>query len=82
MILLSPFFLILYSENVLLLHGMKNPRFSNRGFMLLCVVLVCLHEHEPAGPCNTVFSSAVQTYCKPPPMDNFDHYTMTGGFRR
>ena len=59
MILLSPFFLILYSENVLLLHGMKNPRFSNRGFMLLCVVLVCLHEHEPADPCNMASFSVV-----------------------
>ena len=24
-------------------QGMKNPRFSDRGFKLLCVVLVCLH---------------------------------------
>ena len=28
--------------------GMKNPRFSNRGFTLLYVVLVCLREHGPA----------------------------------
>ena len=26
-------------------QGMKNPRFSNRGFTLLYVVLVCLREH-------------------------------------
>ena len=32
-------------EKVLLPQGMKNPRFSDRGFICLCVVLVCLHQH-------------------------------------
>ena len=36
-------------EIVSLPQGVKNPRFSNRGFTLLCVVLVCLHELRMAG---------------------------------
>ena len=44
---------------VLTPQGMKNPRFSNRGFTLLCVVLVCLHEHGPAGRYSEVFCQIV-----------------------
>ncbi len=36
-------------EIVSLPQGVKNPRFPNRGFTLLCVVLVCLHELRMAG---------------------------------
>lgn len=37
-------------------EGMKNPRFSDRGFMLLCVVRVCLHEYGPVKQHTGVFS--------------------------
>ena len=36
-------------EIVSLPQGVKNPRFPNRGFTLLCVVLACLHELRMAG---------------------------------
>ena len=49
---------------------------------LFRVVLLCPLTHEPADPYNMVSSSIVQTWYKPPPMDNFDHYTMGEGFRR
>jgi hypothetical protein len=47
-------------EIVLLSQGMKNPRFSNRGFTLLYVVLVCLREHEQENRCLQGFSSLVR----------------------
>ena len=56
-------------EIVLLSQGMKNPRFLNRGFTLLYVVLVCLREHGPTEPYNMVSSSIVQTWYKPPLME-------------
>ena len=52
-------------EIVLLSQGMKNPRFSNRGFTLLYVVLVCLREHGPADLYNMGSFSAYSPLQKP-----------------
>ena len=56
----------------------KSPVFGP-GIRYLCVVLVCLHQHGLTDLYNMVFSSILLTWYKPPPVDNFNHYTMEGG---
>ena len=40
------------------------------------------HIHGLTDPCNKVSFQVIQTWYKPSPMDNFDHYTMKASFRR
>ena len=49
-VLAKPQYMVVFLSFKIVLspQGMNNPRFSDRGFTLLYVVLVCLREHGPA----------------------------------